>query len=313
MLIGTNAFTMLAQGIERPEDVIATRDGRVYAAHHPHCIAAVRPDGGFDALGPRIGAPNGLAMDLHQRVIIANFGIFDQQPGPLQRFDPATGVLETLVAAIDGKTLTSCNYPAVDAQGNIWCTHSTYEPTFIAAMLNQTPDGFVFVVTPDLEVRVVATGLAFPNGCAISPDGAHLYVCRTSTADVVRFPILPGPALGAMELVCDPLGAVAPPGTKLLETSHEFRLALGYTDGCAFDAEGGLWIALPAGNKVVRLRPDGEIETMLSDPTGKIINHPTNISWGGPDLDQLYLGSIVMRYIPTAKSPIPGFPKIHQL
>jgi gluconolactonase len=312
MRIDLDDFRRIGEGLRRPEDVIEAGDGRIYAAHHNNCVGRIEPDGRFTALGPKVGAPNGLAIDGQGDIIIADFGIFDRGKGPLHRFNPDSGVVSTIVGEIDGVALTSCNYPAIDKAGNIWCTHSTYAPTFIIAMLDQVADGFIFVVTPAGDVRVVATDLPFPNGCAISPDGDYLYVCRTSTADVVRFPILAGPSLGPMEIVCEPLGAIAPPGTKLQETSHDYRLTLGYTDGCAFDAEGLLWVALPAANKVVRLHPGGRVDTVISDPSGTIINHPTNISWGGPGLETLYLGSIIMPYVPTAKSPVPGFPKPHQ-
>jgi gluconolactonase len=53
-------------------------------------VAEIFPDGSFKRLGPKGGAPNGINMDREGRVLIANFGIYDREEGPLQRFDPAT-------------------------------------------------------------------------------------------------------------------------------------------------------------------------------------------------------------------------------
>ena len=105
--IPTEAFTKIAVGIDRPEDVVVGPDGRVFASDHQCAVAEIFPDGSFKRLGPKGGAPNGLNMDRQGRVLIANFGIYDREDGPLQRFDPATGTHETLLAEVDGKRLTS--------------------------------------------------------------------------------------------------------------------------------------------------------------------------------------------------------------
>ena len=65
-------------------------------------------------------------------------------------------------------------------------------------------------------------------------------------------------------------------------------------------------------NKVVVITPKGELVTMLSDPEGTILRTPTNVSWGGPDLCDLYIGSVVSDYVVHVRSPIPGMPLVHQ-
>nr|MEA2798521.1 gluconolactonase [Phenylobacterium sp.] len=101
--IASGAFAKIAVGIDRPEDVVVGRDGRVFASDHQCAVAEIFPDGSFKRLGPRGGAPNGLNMDRQGRILIANFGIYDREDGPLQRFDPATGKHETLLAEVGGK------------------------------------------------------------------------------------------------------------------------------------------------------------------------------------------------------------------
>jgi gluconolactonase len=88
---------------------------------------------------------------------------------------------------------------------------------------------------------------------------------------------------------------------------------LGYTDGVGVDAEGAVWVCLPAANKVVAITPDGGVETVFHDPSGETINHPTNVTWGGPDLKDLYIGSIRANCVLKARSPIAGQPHVHQL
>lgn len=303
--IPASAFRKIAVGIDRPEDVVVGKDGRVFASDHQCAVAEIHPDGSFTRMGPRGGAPNGVNMDLQGRVLIANFGIYDQEPGPLQRFDPATGAHETLVAEVGGRRLTSANYPVIDGAGNIWCANSTDAPTWPQA-LDGRADGFIFVLRPDGSCEIVAEGLKFPNGLALCPNERFLYCAQTSAADVLRFPI-EGGRLGKGERYGPVLGKLMVPG----ETPPDHN-DLGYTDGVGLDAEGALWVCLPAANKVVAITPSGAVETVIHDPSGEVVNHPTNIAWGGPDLTDLYIGSIRAGYVLKAKSPVAGQPHIHQ-
>ena len=86
----------------------------------------------------------------------------------------------------------------------------------------------------------------------------------------------------------------------------------GYTDGVGMDAEGNLWVCLPAANKVVAITPSLEVVTVIHDLSGEIVNHPTNITWGGADLKDLYIGSIRAGYVLKGRSPVAGQPHIHQ-
>jgi gluconolactonase len=247
------------------------------------------------------------------RFIIANFGIYDGEAGPLERFDPATGQRETLLSEVGGRALTSSNYPIIDNAGNIWCANSTHAPTWPEA-LDGRPDGFLFVLRPDGSSQIVAEGLCFPNGLAMSADEKFLFCAQTSAGDVLRFPILAGALLGKAERYGPKLGIVA--RRKLNPDIHLpaiIQSRLGYTDGVGLDAEGNLWVCLPAANKVVAITPAGRKITVIHDPSGTVVNHPTNVTWGGPSLTDLYIGSIRANYVLKAVSPVAGQPLLHQL
>lgn len=305
-------FEKIAIGIDRPEDVVVAKTGEVYASDHRATVAEIHADGTFTSIGPAGGAPNGINMDAQGRIIIANFGIYDQDRGPLQRFDPKTGLHENLVNTVNGRDLTSSNYPIVAKDGTIWCTHSTFADTWPEA-LDGREDGFVFAYLPNGEIKHSAPGLKFANGCCLDESEHFLYVNQTSGANVLRFPITGpgqlgeaqeyGPALGhILQGEVDPENLPAP----------EILQNLGYTDGNGFDSEGNLWVTLPAANKIVAIRPDQSVFTIVHDLAGDIVNHPTNITWGGADLCDLYVGSIRADYVLKARSPVPGMPLIHQ-
>jgi gluconolactonase len=304
--IAAEAFSKIAIGIDRPEDVVVGPDGRVFASDHQCAVAEIFPDGSFKRLGPQGGAPNGLNMDRQGRILIANFGIYDRQDGPLQRFDPATGRHETLLAEVEGKRLTSSNYPVMDAAGNIWCANSTHAETWPQALDGRT-DGFIFVLRPDGSSSVVADGLKFPNGMALSADESVLYCAQTSGGDVMAFPILLGGRLGKGARYGPVLGNL-----QLAGGPQHPAETLGYTDGVGMDAEGNVWVCLPAANKVVAILPSLEVVTVIHDPSGEIVNHPTNVTWGGADLKDLYIGSIRADYVLKGRSPVAGEPLVHQ-
>lgn len=300
------SFQKIARGIDRPEDVVVSASGRVFASDHQCAVAEILPDGGFVRMGPRGGAPNGINMDRQGRILIANFGIYDRQEGPLQRFDPATGLHETLVSEVAGRRLTSANYPVVDRDGNIWCANSTHAESWPQA-LDGRDDGFIFVLRPDGSCEIVAEGLRFPNGLALSADHRNLFCAQTSAADVQVFDIQPGARLGPGRRYGPVLGELAGPGRPPAREED-----LGYTDGVGMDAEGNLWVCLPAANKVVAITPSGEKVTVIHDPSGEVVNHPTNVTWGGSDLKDLYIGSIRADYVLKTRSPVAGQPHVHQ-
>jgi gluconolactonase len=291
-------------GLKRPEDVVVGRDGRVWASDQSSACAEVRPDGTLRRVGRAGGAPNGINMDARGRILIANYGLGDGVPGPLQRLDVETGAVEVLCPEIDGRALVSSNYPIVDRGGNIWCSHSTWD---VKAAERGAKDGFVYRVRPDGRVEKMADGFDFANGLALDPDESYLYVCQSIGRNVVRCPIGKDGSLGPMEPYGPILGEPAFP-----KATPEARARFGPTDGCGFDQDGNLWVTLVVAGKIVAITPSGRVETILHDPRGEVMTWPTNVSWGGADMCDLYIGTIRRDYILHARSPVPGLPLVHQ-
>ena len=296
-------------GASRPEDVVVSAEGRVWLSDQGSACAEVTPGGALRRAGEAGGAPNGINMDCQGRIIIANYGQ-DVGRGPLQRLDPESGVIEVLVDELQGRTLTTCNYPIIDSRNRIWCTHSTWGGEDFGA--DSPRDGLVFRYDPDGTVTVVAEGLDFANGCALDADESHLYVCETVGCDVQRFPIAADGTLGAPERYGPQLGYKAHEVQHMRPLSLEMRSQLGLTDGCGFDQAGNLWVTLVMANKVVAITPSGTVVDVITDPVGELMKAPTNVTWGGPDLCDLYIGSVRSDYVIKTRSPVPGLPLVHQ-
>lgn len=63
-------------------------------------------------------------------------------------------------------------------------------------------------------------------------------------------------------LVRLPVDAAGTLGAR--ETVFQFEYGF-FPDGFAFDVEGGLWVTRLVSNRVVRVRADGEIETIVAE------------------------------------------------
>ncbi len=308
--IPLDSLRKVGLGVQRPEDVVVSRAGRVWLSDQASACAEVLPDGSLRRVGRAGGAPNGINMDAHGRIVIANFGGPEDGRGPLQRLDPETGDIEVLCGEIAGRALYGSNYPVIDTQGRIWCSHSTWGP--IDRAFAGRDDGLVFRVDPDGAVTVVAEGIAFANGLALDPEEAHLFVCETTGCDVLRYPIRGDGSLGEPSRYGPKLGLSHAEVKDRRPLSPALRSELGLTDGCGFDQAGNLWVTLPMSNKVVAILPSGEVTTVVSDPGGILMRSPTNVTWGGADLCDLYIGSIATDYVLHARTEVPGVPLIHQ-
>ena len=159
---------------------------------------------------------------------------------------------------------------------------------------------------------MLATEIEFANGITLDPQEQNAYVCSTTGCHVLRYPINADGSVGEPEVYGPQLGKTVADLAAMRPLSAEQRGQLGLTDGCGFDQEGNLWVTLPMSNKVVAITPQFEVVTMIEDLEGEIMQAPTNVSWGGDDMCDLYIGSIRSDYVVHARSPIPGEPLIHQ-
>jgi sugar lactone lactonase YvrE len=299
-------------GIERPEQVVVTRDGRVFASDKASAVAEVRPDGGLYRMGRAGGEPNGIAVDAAGRFLIANFGL-----GVLQELDPASGVIRELVRGHVGeRSLQWINYVLVDSTGGIWASVSSVDPDLRHTIAHGTADGYIFHLDPSSGVpEVVAAGINFPNCMALDAREEYLYVVRTLKADVVRFAVR-GAELGPEEPFSPPLGGRRDDEygehAAALMADREVMRRWGMADGCAFDAAGNVWVTLARANRIVAVTPDRQVLTLAEDPEGRLLRGPTSVAWGGSDMRDVYIGSLETPYILRGRSSLPGMSMVHQ-
>lgn len=280
---------LFGQDLAVPEGAVVATDGTVWASENGRgAVTALSPDGQmqrFEGLG---GSPNGICMDLDGNIIIANVG-----SGTVQRLYP-DGRHELIAESVEGRQLTSPNFPVVDSQGNIYVSNSTWRVPGNVGLSEPAPDGVVVRISPEGQTELLAEGFFYANGLALAEDESALFVAQTAARNVMRLPLGPDGSAGTPEQYGPELGAA------------------GLPDGLAFDSRGNLYVTLVAMNAIAVITPQGVMEIILEDPEGEKIVLPSNVAFGGPDLRDAYIGSLGGTSLPRFRAQFPGMPLVHQ-
>lgn len=308
---------IVARGLTRPECVLALSDGTLVAAHGAAGYSLIDAHGCVEHTlirqpGPRAYLPNGIAVAPDGRILFADLG---KDVGGIFAID-AAGIVEAILDSLDGQPLPPSNFVLVDGEGRLWFTVSTRKRPRTDAWNHRVADGFIGVVDAR-GARIVADGIGYTNEIAFSPDGHWLYVNETYNQRVSRFSLQPGAVLGAKEVMAKFDGADLP-------------------DGLTFDAHGGAWITCIGSNRLVVLRPDGNMQAVLSDTDtayaeglarklreGTLaqedmktagqsrLGNISSLAFGGPQLRTAYLGCLLDDCIRAFESPVPGLAPAH--
>jgi gluconolactonase len=107
---------------------------------------------------------------------------------------------------------------------------------------------------------------------ALSPDGKFLYVVESTPPLISRIAINPDGSAGAYEVIAE-LPRTVP-------------------DGIAFAADGRLYVACYAPDRIVVIPPGGKPEILFDDWLRMSLNAPTNLAFAGPSLDRLVVASL---------------------
>ena len=140
---------------------------------------------------------------------------------------------------------------------------------FVGTMAyDETPGrGTVYRLGRDHDVRVALAGVSISNGLAWTADGTGALYIDTPTQRIDRFDFDAERGLHHRR----PFAVVDP--------------ADGAPDGLCLDAQDGVWVALWGGAAVRHYTADGHLAGVVELPLRKI----TACTFGGPDLDQLFI------------------------
>jgi sugar lactone lactonase YvrE len=308
--VGIEALRAVGAGLVRPECVLAHESGLLFAADWAGNggVAVVAPGGRVRRIEARDAVrPNGIALEPGGTFLLTHLGA---ETGGVYRMD-ARGALEPLLLEMDGRALPPTNFVLRDTGGGLWITVSTRVVPRADDYRKTAATGFV-VRMDTRGARIVADGLGYTNECALSGDGAYLYVVETFARRLVRFQIEADGSLTAKRTLIE-FGA----GT--------------FPDGLALDETGGIWIASIVSNRVLRLDPDGTLATIFedSDPAhvaaveaafeagtmgrphldraaGRRLANISSLAFGGPERRTAYLGCLLGDRIHAFEAPFRG-------
>lgn len=189
----------------------------------------------------------------------------------LWHFDPDTGRRTALAAPPYDPQVERFNDGKCDPRGRFW-VGTIFEP-------RTPPLAALYRYTQDAGLRRMADGVTVSNGLAWSPDGRTLYWTDTTAHTIFA-------------LDYDPDGGL-PSGRRVFA---EFPRRIdgqpldaygGRPDGAAVDVDGGYWVAMYEGSRLVRLAPTGQVVAELHLP----VRCPTMPCFGGADLRTLFVTS----------------------
>ena len=188
-----------------PEDVAGGPDGLIYAATADGAIIRLRPDGnGVEVFAETGGRPLGIEFDQEGNLFVANAYLGIQKVA-------RDGTVDVLVDSFDGERIEYADDLAVADNGKIYFSDASskfsarksggsYEASLLD-ILEHGGHGRIFEYDPVTGTTIViADGLNFANGVAISDDQQYLLFNETAHYRVWRY-WLDGPRAGQSEIV----------------------------------------------------------------------------------------------------------------
>jgi sugar lactone lactonase YvrE len=153
-----------------------------------------------------------------------------------------------------------CNDACADLDGNV-----------ITGKLNLGPaEGSAWWYSPVDGWKLVDPDIANTNGPAVAVlDGAMTLIIGDTSAHYYAYPYDPHTGTVGERRVFGDMTDLA-----------------GYPDGSTIDRDDGLWCALYNGGQLARFTTTG-LDQTLALP----VQNPTDVTFGGPDLDSLYVVS----------------------
>lgn len=327
--ISPDQVQYIGTDLQRPECILAEPDGTLWSADARGGVMRIAPDGSQSIVTQKLSEdftvsadevsrftagtlPNGLAFARNGDILISNFGT-----DRLERMT-RTGETEVLFDTIDGTPIGKVNFVLRDSKDRIWITITTKVKNWIDALVPDLDDGYI-ARYDERGIHIVADGLHFTNEVRMDRNEEYLYVVQTTGGNVVRFRVDNNGDLHDREVY------------------GPSRLGPGaFPDGIAFDEYGNLWGTHVYSDKLWVITPDGEHITLIDegDPdlvrqldeaffnksvtsellfkTGRgIAPWMASVTFGGPDLQTAYIGSLRGTRIPLFRAPVAGLPMVH--
>ncbi|MGP8431888.1 SMP-30/gluconolactonase/LRE family protein [Paraburkholderia fungorum] len=224
------------------EGLVISPEGELLLTDVPHGrIFSVSPDGShWQEKFVYDGEPHGLTFLPDGRVVVA-----DYRRGLLV-VDLVSGSMAPLCSGYNTENFRGLSDLVADQDGAIWFTDSGRTSL-------SDPTGRLFRVSPAGELRCVLDNVPYPNGVAISADGANVFVAVTRGNAVWRLArALPASGKPMAGIYLQLSGGLGPDG---LSVSSMGMLAVAHAQA------GSAWLLDEVGQVQSRIRTPGGMWT----------------------------------------------------
>jgi gluconolactonase len=328
-VLDPSSIRYIGSDLQRPECILAEPDGTLWSADARGGVVRISRDGKQQIVTQRRSAhfqgvtseasrylqgtlPNGLAFARNGDILISNFGT------DCLEVMSRDGETKVLADSIDGEPIGKVNFVLRDSQDRIWITVSTRIKNWMHALRTDLADGYLARYI-DGQFRIVADGFHFTNEIRLDEREEFMYVVETTGGCVSRLRVGKDGNLSGREVF----------GPSSLGKGA-------WPDGIAFDSLGNLWGTMVYSDKLFVLTPEGEFRLLLDEgdaqkvdalekaffahdvseqvlfATGQgIAPWMASVTFGGPDLQTVYIGSLKGKRIPYFRAPAPGLPMVH--
>ena len=327
--IDKSSIQYIGHDLQRPECILAERDGTLWAADARGGVARIRPDGTQEIITQKRSGhfqevrseatrylegtlPNGLAFARNGDLLISNFGT------DCLEVMSRDGTTRVLADSIDGEPIGKVNFVLRDSKDRVWITVSTKIKNWMHALRTDLADGYI-ARYENGTFHIVADGFRFTNEIRFDAKEEFLYVVETTGGCISRLRV-------------DNQGSLS--GREVFGPASLGKGA--WPDGIAFDSYGNLWGTMVYSDKLFVLTPEGDLKILLDEGDPQKVgvleqaffnNHVTedelfvtgqgiapwmaSVTFGGPDLLTVYIGSLKGQRIPYFRAPVPGLPMAH--
>ena len=265
----------LLSGFPTPEGPAFDRDGVLcFVDWEASSIVALTPEGVAGELFNTSGIPAGLAFHPDGSLWVADEG---ENIHGLLRIG-RDGESTIVVNEYQGQPLNGANDLVFDAEGVVYFS----DPWGSSA---DNPIGAFYRYFPDGRLEQIDTGLAFPNGVALSADGSHVFLAETYRNRILRYPINGDGTVGPREIFSNTEEPSGP-------------------DGMAFDANGDLYVAHWGAGRVDVFDQEGrQVEEIRVQGT-----KPTNVAFGGSENKDLIITEVETGSLYRVRMNVAGQP-----
>lgn len=272
MQIPVHQFETYADGLDHAEDLAFDSEGVLWAGGEIGQIYRIPEKGRVEEVTNVGGFCLGLAFSAEDELYVCNAKLACVVKVKKD------GTSSSFADSAQDHKLKQPNYGVFDSSGNLFVSDSGdwARSSGCIVRFDRQGRGQIFLQAPQ----------PFPNGLALSADERFLFVAQSHADDVLQVEIRKDGSAGDREVYATGLERVP--------------------DGLAFDVDGNLYVSCYASDNIYRVSPERKVELLAYDRDGTTLARPTNLAFGGPRNDELYVANLGRWHINRVKLGIKG-------